>query len=144
MKAEIKCIKNAKESKRNKHKNNQDKGKDVKKRKPSWMYIEPEGSELTKPKKWNNSTWWWCGTKTGGKYEQYCCHRPEKCKGLARPGNNRNMTPDSEPNKPQKPPQKKRVHFEKEPKNPKQINLTKVLAKAAVADTVPNNDSNNN
>ena len=53
MKAEIKGIKNTKENKRNKNKfkNNQDKNKDLQKGKPAYVYVKPEASELTKPKK---------------------------------------------------------------------------------------------
>ena len=146
MKEEIKGIKNIKENRRNKNKfkNNQDKNKDLQKGKPEWIYVEPEASELTKPKKWNNSTWWWCGTKTGGKCEQYRCHKPKQCKGLAKSVQDRETTPDPEQAPPQKPPHKKRVHFEKEKKNSKQIKLSKALAKAAVADTVPNDDDFDN
>ena len=143
MKAEIKSIKNTKERKRNKNKGKTDEPKDTPKGKPSWMYVEPKESELTKPVTWEGRKYRWCGVKTGGHCEQYRCHMPSKCKGRAKPAHPLDATRTTTTTTPQKPPQKKRVHFEKEKKDRKVLKLTKALANAAVVDRVPIDDDPN-
>ena len=142
MKAEIHSMKKAKEGKlnRNKNKNNQNKNDNPQKGKPDWMYSEPEASELTKHKMWRKFKWWWCGTKTGGKCEEYRRHKPQNCKGLAKTVQEREKIPDLIPSKPQQP-HKRKVQFDKNKKPSKQIKLSRALAKAATADTVPADDA---
>jgi len=99
--------------------------------------LQRKRSNKSKTKQYNNKTWRWCGVKTGGHCERYRCHLPSKCKGYAKP------TPDPVPSNttptpaPPKPPIKKRVHFDKEPKDRKKLKLTKALANAAVTDPAP-------
>ena len=104
------------------------------------MYSEPEASELTKHKMWRKFKWWWCGTKTGGKCEEYRRHKPQNCKGLAKTVQEREEIPDLIPSKPQQP-HKRKVQFDKGKKPSKHIKLSRALAKAATADTVPADDA---
>lgn len=54
---------------------------DARPTKPQWMSQEPAQDQLTKPRKWMNELWYWCGKKTGGKCEKYRKHQPSQCGG---------------------------------------------------------------
>ena len=105
--------------------------------KPDWMYSEPEEKELTRYKMWRGKKWYWCGHKTGGKCEEYRCHHPNTCKGLAR--KLQDSTPKEKPDKvpstetqPSKPKPKRKMNFEDKTKSSKQIKLSKALTNAAI------------
>ena len=138
-------INNLKKSSGNKNKNkqgqkNQQKQKDKnpnQRGKPDWMYSEPEEKELTRYKMWRGKKWYWCGQATGGKCEEYRCHHPNTCKGLAR--KLQNSTPKEKPEaapsteiQPTKPKPKRKVNFDDKKISSKQIKLTKALSNAAI------------
>ena len=54
------------------------------KEKPSWMRERPKEEDLSKPRQWNGSEWWFCHTDTGGKCDGvYRRHKPAQCEGRA-------------------------------------------------------------
>ena len=53
--------------------------------KPEWFETEP--ADPSKPIKWNDKQWHWCGTKTGGKCESFVRHKPEDCRGVRKRNN---------------------------------------------------------
>jgi len=45
------------------------------------MYERPKDVDLTKPREWNGTKWYYCSTETGGKSQGvYRKHRPSKCR----------------------------------------------------------------
>ena len=53
--------------------------------KPTWLkkHTPPEGSSITKPRKWGTTSWYWCCKETGGKCgSKWRVHKPSECKGL--------------------------------------------------------------
>ena len=54
--------------------------------KPQWMHQRPAEPDLRKPRTWNGAQWWYCHKDTGGKCDGvYRIHKPQDCKGTARP-----------------------------------------------------------
>ena len=74
------------ESKNDKQENQKSSNKKVRKQerreKPGWMWERPSDNDLTKPRQWNGSEWWYCHPDTGGKCNGvYRRHKPYKCEG---------------------------------------------------------------
>ena len=91
-----------------------------------------------KPKTWNNSEWWFCGKKTGGKYEQQRQHKGKDCQGKAY-FYNQKRKPDDDGNKePKDAPPKTKIKKEKEPRKP-----TKALKLANALSNIVNDDDDN-
>ena len=62
--------------------------------KPDFLRKAPVNSEISVPKEWNGTKWYWCHEKTGGKCEgQWRTHKPSDCKGIAKKKDNKSSKP---------------------------------------------------